>query len=95
MERVGDDGERVVGKWVGGDDGGCLMRDGEEGFGIERCRFWKKRYWKKRFWDVGRSDGAEQVFGRFVEEAEEEAEMGRIDVERGWGKEFIWSSLLS
>lgn len=75
-ERANNDGEMGVKRWIGGDDGGDSMWDGEEGFSVERWAFWKKR-----FGEMGRLEGAERVVRRSAVEAEEE--MGRI----GGGRE--------
>lgn len=74
-QRANNDGERVVQRGIGGDDGGEWVWGGEEGFGVERWAFGKKR-----FGEVGGLEGAEGVVRRLAAEAEEET--GRIGMER-------------
>lgn len=73
-EKLGNDGEMVEPRWIGGYDGGELMWIGEPGFKVERWAFWKKR-----FGEIGRLERVEEDDRRLAKEAEEAME--KIGVE--------------
>ena len=71
-EKACNDGEMVIPRWVGGDDGGDRMWLGEEGFGYQRWAFWKQR-----FREIATLERAQDVVKRLAAEAEKA--MGSIE----------------